>query len=190
MLEQILQLLPQPCMYSNKGCSSLAAANHLQYCEYRPITCVLGSDYSCSWLGTVKDWINHVKNNHSVRNYPGPAGNLSQRNCYENFSSWIVRGSCHCFDNKYFLVFAVKKNGMLYQTVKLVPLVNPNCQYFLETTIRNIDSNEVLYRTISKAGLLLENESFENSSTSFALEDLNGAMSQGNLFMSRKFTKH
>lgn len=192
MLEQVLQVLPEPCPYAKKGCSRMDLPSHSQYCGYRPIRCVVGTDYSCTWSGTVKDWIDHVKSAHliydhlSIKNY---SCNLNYRK-FTGKDSWTICVSVHCFDNTYFLVLCMKKNEKLYETVKHVPLGKTDSQYFLETTIRNHSKKDVLYRVVLTSALLMEDDLFENIATSFTFEDLiKFAVSEGSLIMSCKFTK-
>lgn len=192
MLEQVLELLPEPCIYADKGCSELAVASHSLYCQYRPIKCFLGPDSSCKWSGTVRDWVDHAKhdstheNKHSVEfSSPDVAKTLT----YKRFSNWTAFGLFYYINNNYFLVFAIKREDMLHVTVRHVPVCKTYKKYYLETTILD-NSRYVLYKVLQMASLFSGNERFENNSTCFSLDDLSDAIVNDTLAMSRKFIKY
>lgn len=192
MLEQVLDLLPEPCIYADEGCSELAVESHSLYCQYRPIKCVLGPDSSCEWSGTVRDWVDHAKhsfthkNKHSVEfSSPDDVKTL----CYGNFSNWTAFGVFYYINNNYFLVFAIKREDMLHVTVRHVPVFKTYKKYYLETTILDT-SSYVLYKVLQMASLFSGNERFENHSTCFSLDDLSVAIVNDTLVVSREFIKH
>lgn len=179
MVEQILQLLPEPCKYFNKGCSALDLTSHSQYCEYRPIKCIQGLDYSCKWSGTVRDWIDHVQEKHICLKHP--SNNTTKEIYHNKFNTWTVCVSCHCVDNQYFIMLTKKKHEMLHVTVKHITVGKPNHQYYFEKTFKDNASKDVLYKTPITVGLLLENDSFEKNAISFPLKKLTGAISDNKL---------
>lgn len=192
MLEQVLELLPEPCIYADEGCSELAVASHSLYCQYRPIKCFLGPDSSCDWSGTVRDWVDHAKHSsthkdmHSAE-FSSPDDAKTLR--YGSFSNWTAFGVFYYINNNYFLVFAIKREDMLHITVRHVPVCKTYKKYYLETTILD-KSRYVLYKVLQMASLFSGNERFENNSTCFSLDDLSDAIFNDTLAVSRKFIKH
>lgn len=63
VLDRILHLLPQPCLYAGVGCPDIDFDSHQDFCVFRPIKCPLGITGSCPWSGTVKEWSDHEHEN-------------------------------------------------------------------------------------------------------------------------------
>lgn len=169
LMEQVFKLLPKPCIYLDRGCSYVSVSGrHEPFCEFRTIKCRVGVDNKCTWSGTVKDWKEHMKSEHSCYhtvfcdriNSKIREGKMNVR-----FFK-IINWNNYCFylncDNKTFLFYMVVDCGEVHYTVRYVPVKSVKDNYLLKLTFSSNQSSKVLYKSAVKIDVLEESELLED----------------------------
>lgn len=174
VLERILHLLPQPCLYAGAGCPDRVSDSHqAHFCVFRPIKCPIGyilfpdgetgpctknlvpCTANCTWSGTVKDWLDHA--DRKVPTFFVEVG-LDKQCHYIPFSpSKVIIRKIRVEDN-HFILYVSFKSGILSLTVEHVLTDKPTKDYLFHIFFREEGPGKNVIHNILKPSVYKDNQ--------------------------------
>lgn len=140
LLNQILELLPKPCRYYNKGCTFVGCPrDHEEFCIFRPSQCRV---ITCEFEGTVKDVVDHVKSAHSGKVLKmSPNCEKSGLLQFKNSSSHAICYTPIFYDGNFFWKYLHKDRAkkVLTHAFYHVPFEQPTKSYVLQVEFDKLE---------------------------------------------------
>lgn len=156
VLDRILHLLPQPCLYVGAGCPDIEFDSHQDFCVFRPIKCPLGITGSCPWSGTVKEWLDHEHEDSPTL----VLGSGCSRCIYKSMLStppcgkvFKIRG-----EDNHFILSTRNKSGILSLTIRHVFTDKPTKGYFFRFMFFLEGKEQLLFEYYLKPSVFKDNQ--------------------------------
>lgn len=173
ILEELLTFLPKNCPYTDKGCGAVSLLdNHSQYCEFRPIKCLVGEDKTCQWTGTINDWREHVKGEHE--NYVlEPRGFNQPVTLLFNDIKANWKACCYYqeVEGELFLYYVWKDGNKFCHTLKHVQCKKAKQEFYYK--VKFFSQEQLFYKSLIPSTTFKEDTPLEVNPVVFLMADLN-----------------